>query len=297
MTLHELSGEIAGLFQRAREGVVCVQQHGAEGEAVSEASGTLWSRNGIVLTASHPFDDPGSIRVIHGSDEPVAARVRGWDNRYDLAVLEIPHSGLSAWRDWDELESVSPGEVVLSVGFEEIRMGIVSRMREEHLNRWGGALKPWVEVDGTLSRRQAGGPLVNDNGRFVGVNSTRPRPRGQTVGYGQLQNLVQAILTSGVPRPAYLGVRTAPAETSQRKRGLVVTHVEEASPAEKAGIATGDVLLELAGIRLTHPRRLFMALRGMNPGDRPELVAHRGDTETTITVELGERAQHHGRRF
>ncbi len=290
MNLNAMSAEIADLYRRAKDGVVRIQQLDENGEVTAEATGSIWTRAGIVVTVSHAFDDPHSIRVIHGDDEPVAARVRGWDNRYDLAVLEVPDAGISTWTEWGELEMVNPGEIVFSLGYDTIRFGIVSSMTDERSTRWGGVVKPWVEVDGYLGRRQAGGPLVTTEGRFVGINSTHPRPRGQTLGYGQLQNLVQSILTSGTPRQVYLGVRTAPAETADSVRGLVVTHIDEGSPAAAAGILTGDVLIQCAGVRLTHPRRLFVVLRGMNPGDKPEIVLNRAGVEEKITVELAERS-------
>ena len=288
MNVYDLSQEISDLYRSLRQGVVRVQQTGDNGEVRSEASGTLWIQAGIVLTVSHPFDDPDHIRVVHGADQPQQARVRGWDNSYDLAVLEVDATAVPMWRQWGELEALNPGELVFSLGFDEIRMGMVSRMIEQSLNRWGGVTKPWVEVDGVLSAAQAGGPLVNHVGSFVGINSPLPRPAGQTVGYGQLQNLVQLLLTRGNPQPAFLGVQTAVAQTGAGRKGLVITRVDDRSPAAAGGLLTGDVLLELAGVRLEHPRQLFMALRTMQPGDSPLFLVSRGREELKVTVTLGE---------
>ncbi len=286
MKLYELSQEIAELYRKIRHGVVRVRQLDEAGEVIAEASGTLWTQAGIIVTVSHPFDDPERIVVIHGDDAPVTATARGWDNRYDLAVLEVEGTSLSAWTDWTELETVNPGELVFSLGYGEIRPGMVSRMVPEAVNRWGGVLKPRVEVDGTLGPTQAGGPLVNSAGRFVGVNSPAPDCGGQTVSYGQLQNLVQELLLRGNPQPAYLGVRTAPAQTADGRRGVVVTQVDAGSPAEAAGICTGDVLLTAAGRQLVHPHRLFLLLRTMKAGDALELRVRRTGAEQTLSATL-----------
>ncbi len=288
MNLYDLSGEIADLYRRVKDGVVRVLQTRDEGEISTEASGTLWIRDNIVLTVSHPFDDLDRISVIHGNDHSVPARVRGWDNRYDLAVLEVESTAISAWKQWSELEELNPGVLVLALGYAEIRPGMVSRIAEEWTNRWGGILKPRVEVDGTLTATQAGGPLVDVTGRFLGINSTVPGPTGQTVGYGQLQNLVNDILRRGNPRAAYFGVRTAPAETRTGRTGVVITHVDKNSPADVAGLRTGDVLTDLAGTALTHPHRLFMTLRTMSPGDTVSLTIERGDEVVTRSVTLSE---------
>lgn len=232
MKLYELSGEIADLYRHTRNGVVQVRQMDEEGEVTVRASGTVWIQSGIVLTVSHPFEDRDRIEVIHGSDEPVTAQVRGWDNRFDLAVLEVQGTSVTPWQEWSELEMLNPGELVLTLGYGEIRSGMVCRMEEEATNRWGGVLKPSVEIDGTLSATQAGGPLVNSAGRFAGINSPFPGPGGQTVGYGQLQNLVQDILTRGNPAPGFLGVKTAP-ERIRPWRLLLVRAAPQETPRVK----------------------------------------------------------------
>lgn len=291
MNYYELSEEIAELFQRVRHGMVRVQQTDEHGEVTTEASGTLWTRAGIILTMSHAFDNPHRIRVIHGSDQPVPARVRGWDNRYNLAVIDVEGTTISPWQEWSELEALRPGELVLVLGYQEIRFGMVSRMVDEVVNRWGGVLKPWVEIDSVLSPAQAGGALLNSQGRFVGINSPVPDPVGQVIGYGQLQNLVQEILTQGNPSPSYLGVRTARAQTGDGKKGVVVTHVDNDSPAEQAGLTTGDVILGIAGTATAHPRALFMVLRTMKAGDTATLQINRSGKEQTLTATLGRQSE------
>ena len=287
MNLYDFSEELSSLYQTVRNGVVRVEQYDESGGTVQTASGILWPQQGIIVTVSHPFDDQDAVRVCHGHDQPVNAKVRGWDNRYDLAVLEIEGAAVPTWKDWAELEELRPAELVLVLGYDEIRLGMVSRSAEEHMNRWGGVLKPWVEIDAGLSDTQAGGALVNRAGRFVGMNSTQPRPHGQTVGYGQLQHLVRSILSSGSARPAYLGVSTAPGRGSDNRPALVVTDVNTDSPAEAAGLLTGDLLREFGGVSLQHPRGLFMALRTMNPGDEKTLRILRAGEEHQLSVTLG----------
>lgn len=282
----ELSNQITELYRKAKDGVVRVRQVDADGKVLAAASGTLWTQAGIVLTVSHPFADPGQIEVVHGDDPPARAVVKGWDNRYDLAVLEVP--GLSSWTAWSDLEKLNPGEIVFSLGYMEIRMALVARMEESRNNKWGGELKPWVEADGTLSPKQSGGPLVSTEGNFVGVNSLHPGPMGQTLGYGQLQNLVQSILTRGTAKPGFLGVRTSPAKTAEGE-GLVITQVDDAGPASNAGLLTGDVILEIGGRRVNSPRQLFMTLRTLNAGDKAEIRIVRSGKVDSVSVELGSR--------
>lgn len=288
MKLYEFSEELNGLYQRTRHGVVRVEQYDENGETVQAASGIAWPQQGIIITVSHPFDDQDAVRVRHGGDEPIHAKVRGWDNRYDLAVLEVEGATVPIWKDWAELEELRPAELVLVLGFEEIRLGMVSRTAEEQMNRWGGVLKPWVEIDAGLSSTQAGGALLDRAGRFVGMNSTQPGSHGQTIGYGQLQHLVRSILSSGSARPAYLGIRTAPGRGADTRPALVVTHVDADSPAEAAGLMSGDLLREFGGVALQHPRGLFMALRTMSSGDIKTLRILRAGEELQLSVTLGE---------
>jgi len=288
MSLETFSDEIANLYTTTQGGVVRVQERDEAGNLIFQGSGILWQQKGLVITVSYPFQNPERIEVIHGEDPPAIPKVRGWDNRYNLSVLEIPH--FSSWDRWSDLGNVSPGTLVFSLGYRDFRSGMVARTQEVRENPWGGVVKPWIEVDGTLGPHTEGGALVSTKGAFLGIVSSHPGPYGQVLGYGQLENLVQSIIMKGTVNPGYLGVRTSPGK-ADGVVGLVVTQVEEGSPAEAAGIVLGDTLLSIGGRGLNQPRNLFVALRSMTEGEETTVELIRAGERRSLKVVLGTRTK------
>lgn len=263
-------------------------KHGRRGRNYSGSiSGVLWEQPGIILTLSHPLEDPDKIFVRGAGMESTPAVVRGWDNRYNLAVLQV--EGAPAWKDWAGLESLSPGELVLSRGYNQIRMGMIARTEGSRQTFLGGELKPWVEVDGTLAPGQEGSALLSSAGNILAINSSHPHPLGQSLGYSQLQVLVKNILENGTTGRSYLGITTSEGTSADGRTGLVITSVAHESPAHTAGLVTGDFLIRLADAELAKPGDLFTALQTHDAGSSVKLSLIRSGVEKSIEVTLGRR--------
>lgn len=288
MDLTQFAGAATQLYRKFSGGFVRVEQRDAEGNLEGRASGVIWKQKGIVLTVSQPFTNPDGIVILNGDDPPAKAKVRGWDNRFDLAVLEV--EGIDSGLPWGDLGDLAPGDLVFSFGYREIRQGIVALTRESRRLVTGAIVKPWVEVDGTLSHRQNGGGLVSADGTIRGLVNLAGAREGFVLGFAQLENLVNSILTKGSIRPGFLGVRTAPAAEGGRN-GLIITQMDEGGPAAVAGLKVGDIILEVEGQEVLTPRQLFFTLRALEGGQKAKLAILRGSEQLSIEAVLGSRPE------
>jgi serine protease Do len=204
---------------------------------------------GLFATVSHPLEDPESIALVDQAGQKLTAKVLGWDNRYDLAVLE-------AQTDKPALSSgskakVLPGARVWSLGYDRqgprIHGGIVAQVRATRTLPMGGEISPAWEVDGSLSPSMSGGPLFGEEGEFLGMNSLMPRGTGMTLPGDHLLILAKTIQDKGNPKLGYLGITTTGARTKDGGHCLLITAIEEGSPAAVAGLMVGGSNIRARG--------------------------------------------------
>jgi S1-C subfamily serine protease len=274
------------LYAGTADAVVAVEEVASDGSIQRRISGVVWGKS-TVITSSHPLDNPERIRVVRSDGTAYPAQVNGWDNRYNLAVLTA-ETGLSRLQTVD-LKDLEPGDLVFTRGFDEIRQGMVARKLDSRRTKMGGELKPWIEVDGTLSMRQEGSALLSADGKLAGLCSLLPQPTGQVLGVEMLEHIVPRILDGGTPSPAYLGIRTAPGADENDSPTLIVTTVDKSSPAFEAGIRSGDIIQKIHGTPLSNPRELFLLLRSFDAGETIEIEVNRGSDIKIIKVKLAVR--------
>lgn len=246
---------------------------------------------GLLATVSHPLEDPDKITLVSSLGKEFPAKVLGWDNRYDFALLSAV--GLDETPSWGELGELKPGAPVFSLGFDKhgprIHGGLVAQIRDRQELPMGGVLTPWVEVDGVLSSTMSGGPLSDLAGKILGMNSLVPHGKGMTLPVALLRSLAQQIQTQGTAKPAFLGVVTVEGKTGAGEPALVVTEVKENTPAFLGGLLSGDLLVSLGARRLDHPAKLYQVLRSLIAGETVEALLHRGGREMRLSLVLGER--------
>lgn len=290
----EMSDALAQIVSAAGPGVVRV-----EGRRRLPASGILWGESGLVVTAHHVLErvEGLTVGVVGGGSYP--AQLVGRDPGRDLAVLRMEMEGLDS-ADWTEDEGIKVGHLCLALGRPgegiQATLGIVSALGEGWRTPMGGGIDRYLQTDVVMYPGFSGGPLVNMEGKFLGMNTSAIRGVSLAVPYRTLERVVPMLVEHGGVRQAYLGVGVQPArlprklaEDLDQRTGLLVISVEPDSPADKAGITLGDTLIRLEGSSIRHLDGLLAELHADRIGKVVELEVLRGGQMAAVEVKLVER--------
>jgi S1-C subfamily serine protease len=204
-TLVNLSNELASTVEAAGPGVVRV-----EARPRLPATGIIWSAEGIIVTAHHVVERDDNIRIGLANGETVEATLVGRDPTTDLAVLRAQTDGLTP-PAWAEVDALKVGHLVLALGRPGrtvlATLGIVSALGESWRTPTGGRLDHYLQPDVAMYPGFSGGPLMDVEGSFVGLNTTALR-RGTPVSITvpTLRRVVETLLAHGKVQRGYLGV-------------------------------------------------------------------------------------------
>ena len=296
--LTELSDALAAAVERA--GAATVRVNARRRLA---ASGVVWSPDGVVLTSDHVIEREEEIKVGLPGGREVPARLAGRDPGSDLAVLRVSGADLTPAERALE-NSAKVGHIVLALGRPTAEglmasMGVVSTLGGPWRSFRGGQVEGYLRSDVTFYPGFSGGPLVDAAGRVVGINSSRlGRGAGLTIPAAAAQKIVDALLRQGRIRRGYLGigsqpVRLPPALAAKlgggQETGLLVVTVEPGSPAERAGLLIGDILVGMAGAPVRDTDDLQALLGSDRVGQAAPLIVLRGGDRRELTVTVGER--------
>ena len=283
----ELDRALAAAVAKIAPSVVRVARgHGQGG------SGIAWSQD---LAISSSYHTPDRTKV-----DDRDAEVIGRDPGTDVALLRVTGGGLTPAK-FRDIDGLAVGNLALAIGrpgkTARASLRAIGVLGPEIRTPWGGRLDHYIESDRQVPRGFAGGPLVDSDGAVIGMN-TRTLLRGAdlAVPVATLRRVVAELEQHGGVRRGYLGVGAFPAQLppalaqiAGRDRGALVASIDEAGPAAVAGIVVGDILVELAGVPITDPDALRLAL-GDRPGEVVELIVLRGGAKQTLSVTLGSRS-------
>jgi S1-C subfamily serine protease len=302
--LSQLSGQLTALTAQAAAHVVRV-----EGRRRFPASGVVWSRDGVIVTAHHTLERDEEVEVGLPSGETVTAEVLGRDPTTDLAAVRVNAAGLDP-ATWAEEGGVAPGSLVVGVfrpgRSARVSLGLVSRAAGEFRARRGGRIDRYMELSLELHPGFSGGLVVGPDGQGVGLATAGLlRGTGMAVPPSTLRRVLKALLAHGEVRRGYLGIATHPVPLAPALRALtgehlalLVARVEEESPAARAGIVLGDALLSFGGETLQDPGELLTLLAEDRIGDTVSMKLLRGGEvkEVQVTIGVRERPGSEGRR-
>ncbi len=297
----ELSNSLVATVKQVAGAVVRV-----DGRRRRSSSGIVWSPDGIVVTASHGLEWDDEVEVGLPSGETSAAKVVGRDPSTDLAVLRVKAAGLAAADFGDAPLEV--GQLLLSVTRPgrgpKAGLGLVSRLGEAWRTSSGGKLDRYIELDLGLHPGFSGGLVLDMSGRGLGL-ATAGLVRGTplAVPASTLRRVVKAILAHGCVRRGYLGVASVSvrlaaslAKETGQASALLLTAVEDDSPAARAGLLVGDVLLALDGTAVGQMGDLLPLLEEERIGDQARARLARGGALKEIQLTIGARGgQREGR--
>jgi S1-C subfamily serine protease len=287
--LGQLSDALAATVEVASTSVVRV-----EARRRGHASGLAWSADGLVLAAHHTIQREHRLRVGLPDGETVAADLVGRDPGTDVALLRTGvHLTPPAWAEADTL---AVGHLVLSVGRHDreaqASLGIVAQKRGPWRTGAGGRVEAFIQTDIGVYPGFSGSALVDARGRVAGMNTSWFGGRASlALPAATLRRVVEQLAAHGHVRRGYLGV-TAQAvnlpEAAGQPTGLLVFEVEGGSPADRAGVLLGDVLLGI-GEEAVQSHEDLLATLVEAAGETRTLRLWRGGQVVTLDVTVGER--------
>lgn len=288
--IHDFSNALAALVAQAAPSVVRVDTRRWVG-----SSGIVWSAEGHIVTTSHSVrGEQVEVGLPGGITAP--ATLMGRDPSTDLALLKADTNGLKV-PTWAESDGLKVGQVVLALGKpgKNVRasLGILSNLGEEWRTPLGGKLERYIQPDVNLYPGFSGGPLLDAEGRFLGMNTRAlRRDLALTIPTPTLRRVIERLMRHGGMRRGYLGVGVQPVRlppSAAQESGLLLVSVEPGSPAEAGGLMVGDILLAINGNPLRHLDDLLAQLAEMPPGASANLRIMRGGQTQDISVALDER--------
>jgi len=279
-------------------------------ERAGLGSGVIVAEDGYILTNNHVIDGADEIIVTLGNEKhEYKAKKIGNDPATDIAILKIEATNLPAITFTDS-DKTHVGDLCIAVGnpfglTQSVTLGIVSA-----LGRGGRGISDYenfIQTDASINPGNSGGALVDVEGRLIGINTAIFSMSGgnQGIGFAVPANLARSVMESllktGKVSRGFLGVALQPLSeelASQFKikgtNGALISEVTELSPAQKAGLKSGDVVVEVAGKKVEGPRELQLLVASLTPGAKVDVKAIRDGKDQNFTVELTERPSARG---
>jgi Do/DeqQ family serine protease len=271
----------------------------------SLGSGVIVSSDGYILTNDHVVEGASDIEVSFGDQDHTPARVVGTDSPTDLAVVKVDRQGLTPLALADS-SKVEVGDIALAIGDpfglgRTVTMGIISATGRGNLGIEGE--EDFLQTDAAINPGNSGGALINTRGELIGVNTAILSPTGGNLGIGfavpsnMARSVMEQISKNGKVVRGYLGVVVQSITPELAKQfgassgnGALIGEVEPGSPAEKAGLQRGDIVLELNGKSLRDPRELQLGVSKMRPETTINVTILRDGKQQQVSVTLGEEA-------
>ncbi len=268
----------------------------------SGGSGFIISEDGYIVTNNHVVEGATTVKVTLNNDETFLAEVVGLDSRMDLALLKIDTKKDLPFITFGDSKNTKVGEWVIAIGNPlglggSVTAGIISAVGRDIRS---GPYDSFIQTDAPINKGNSGGPLINLNGEVIGVNTMIFSQTGGSIGIGFSipSELVQPVISQlkefGETRRGWLGVQiqeiteeVAKDMDLQEEKGALVTQVVKGSPADKAGIETGDVIIKFGNKEINKMRELTTNVANTEIGKNVRVELLRLGKKKTVTVKLG----------
>jgi serine protease Do len=268
-------------------------------------SGVIVDPNGIILTNNHVVDDADNIKVKLMDGREFKGKVKGKDPQTDLAVVMIDAKDLTPMKLGDS-DQARVGDMVLAIGSplnpeleHTVTSGIISAKGRSGVGL--SQYEDYIQTDAAINPGNSGGALVNLDGQLIGINTAIASQTGGFMGIGfaipvnLARKVMDDIIKNGKVIRGWLGVyiqnitpELAKALKLNTTKGVLVSKVQDGSPAEKAGIKAEDVILAYNGKTLNNSTELSTWVASTSPDTKVAFTVLRDGDEKTITVKLGE---------
>jgi S1-C subfamily serine protease len=291
--LGRFSEALAALVNESATGVVAVKS-----AAYRVTSGVALHDN-LIAVASHSLRREDRVPVHAADGSQTVATILGRDPSIDLAILKAEGLNTKTLATADA-SSLKPGSLAAVVGLTvdagvTASFGLLGAVGPARKNWRGGTLDQFLRLDVNLYPSQSGAAVVNAAGQLIGM-ATPAMSRHSTIAVpvSTIERIARELLEQGRIRHGYLGIGVQPVAVrgkTEQESGLIILNVEPDSPADKAGLLLGDVVLKFGGNKMTDIDDLHGALRGEAVGKTVKAVVLRGGAAIEVDVAVVERGQ------
>ncbi len=266
----------------------------------SLGSGVIVTKDGYIITNNHVVDGADEVRVtLPGETKEYRAKIIGTDPKTDIAVIKIEGKGLPsiAMGDSDTLKS---GDLVFAIGNpfgvgESVSQGIISALGKDSMGI--NQYENFIQTDAAINPGNSGGALVDSRGVLIGINSAILTRSGANNGIGfaipinMVKRVATQLIENGKVEYGYLGVSISDLGSDLRKvykhkEGAVVLNVDDDTPAKKAGLKRGDLIVEVNGKEIKDASDLKNLIGSIPPGKEVAITFERNKHLKSVTVKL-----------
>lgn len=271
-----------------------------------KGSGFIISKDGLVITNQHVIQDATEIKVMLADGRSYKGKVKGSDKSLDIALVQIKPDKPLPIVHFGNSKKLRLGETVIAIGnpfgFEQtVTAGIISAVGRTIVAEEGKRLVNLIQTDAAINKGNSGGPLINLRGEVIGINAAIYSPTGGSVGIGfaipvnAAKDIIDELIKHGKVIRPWLGVSLGPIDKELEKylglkdrNGAVVGGVVSGSPADRSGVQSGDVIIEIDNKKVLKPEDLINVVKGSKVGDSLSLLVIRNRQLKLIKVKLGE---------
>lgn len=278
-------------------------------EIEGEGSGVIVSENGYILTNNHVVENATEVTVSLQDGRLLDAVVVGTDPQTDVAVLKVESEEALPFARLADSEQIEVGDIVFAIGNplgvgQTVTMGIVSAKGRDDLGMIQGGFENFIQTDASINQGNSGGALVDATGRLVGINTmilTDGRSSGNIgIGFAIPTALVHSVMVdlveNGSVARGFLGVGIQPLDADlveamglADSKGALVNSVSPDSPADEAGLNSGDIIVKVNEAEVESANDLKLKVAAESPGTTIELTVYRDDRYFKTDVVLAER--------
>ncbi len=270
----------------------------------SLGSGVIVSEQGLILTNNHVIASADQIEIASSDGRKMVATVVGTDPETDLAVLRVDAEKLPSIT-FAANDKLAIGDVVLAIGNpfgvgQTVTQGIVSALGRSHLGI--NTYENFIQTDASINPGNSGGALIDAEGNLVGINSAIYSRSGGSMGIGfaipasLAKQVMEQIITHGSVVRGWMGIEAqdvtdelAESFKLSETKGALIAGVLRDSPADKAGLKAGDILVKIAGKSVADAEGMLNIIAALKPNEKVALVITRNGVNQNVDVIIGRR--------
>lgn len=274
-------------------------------------SGVIYKKDGsdyFIITNNHVTEGADKIKITIDQKKFYDGKILGSDPRVDISVVKINTKDDLQAAKFGDSDAITVGDFVIAIGnpfglYGTMTFGIVSAMGRSNINSDQVNLTSFIQTDAAINPGNSGGPLINISGEVIGINSMIYSQTGGSIGIGFAipvniaKKTAEQIIKSGKVEHGYLGIYFQELTEESIKTldlknityGMLVNQVFDDSPAEKAGILAGDVVLEVDGKKIHTSGDMVITIGNLPPGTKIQLKISRNGEIKNVPVTLGSR--------